>query len=226
MRAVAGEALEDGIITKDFTRHVDLGGEDSKPAIDKFLNQQEFIDLLSLAAQRADMQHMSDYIIFAQGLLGTRFEETIGITWDRIDWEHQTVRIDRSWNYKAKQQYGAFGGLKNKSSYRTLPMSHDLMAMFEQLQGEQENLYAAQRYNDPDSLVFRNFYHNVVNNNAVNDTLKRLRTAIKAHIQITSHGLRHTNGSVLLYNGVELMAVSQQSAWPRGYADHHKDLCA
>ncbi|WDF83594.1 site-specific integrase [Lacticaseibacillus pabuli] len=215
MRAVAGEALEDGVITKDFTRHVDLGGEDSKPAVDKFLNQQEFIDILSLAAQRADMQHMSDYIIFAQGLLGTRFEETIGIAWDRIDWEHQTVRIDRSWNYKIKSQYGNFGGLKNKASYRTLPMSNDLAAMFKQLQGEQQDLYSAQQYTDPDNLVFRNFYHNVVNNNAVNDTLKRLCTAAKTHIKITSHGLRHTNGSVLLYNGVELIAVSRRL----GHAD-------
>lgn len=215
MRAVASEAIEDGVIAKDFTRHVDLGGEASKPAIDKFLNQQEFIDLLALAAQRADMQHMSDYIIFAQGLLGTRFEETIGLSWDRIDWEHKTVRIDRSWNYKSKLQYGAFGGLKNKASYRTLPMSHDLMAMFQQLHGEQEDLYAAQQYKDPDNLVFRNFYHNVVNNNAVNDTLKRLCTAVKAHINITSHGLRHTNGSVLLYNGVELIDVSRRL----GHAD-------
>ncbi len=214
-RAVALDAVEDGIITRDFTRHIDLGEDDSKPADEKFLNQAEFTDVLALAAERADMQHMSNYILFTMGMLGLRFEEAIGLSWDRIDWDNKIAHIDRSWNYKSRKQTDNFGGLKNKASYRTLPIPDNLLTMLEQLHDEQAGLFKAQRWTDPDNLVFRNFYHRIVDNNAVNDTLKRLCKATGAHITITSHGLRHTHGSVLLYNGVELIAVSRRL----GHAD-------
>lgn len=44
--------------------------------------------------------------------------------------------------------------------------------------------------------------------NAVNKTLKKIQAQLGIEPSITFHGLRHTNASVLLYKGIDIMYVS------------------
>lgn len=59
-------------------------------------------------------------------MTGMRKGEILGITWDRIDWARQTIKIDRQWLRQSDHSY-AFGPCKTKNSYRTIHASTVLL---------------------------------------------------------------------------------------------------
>lgn len=210
VRAVVKDAIEDGAIVRDFTRRVTLGGLAGKTEEEKYLSEADFKAVIRLAEKRADMRHMSNYILVFQAYTGARFEEALGLSWDRIDFDAGTIKFDRSWQYKLRQQYDAFGGLKNEPSYRTITMPAPLVKVLHHLQAEQMAMFMAQGYRDKNNMVFRNATHHLVDNGATNQTLKRVCIAAKTKNVITTHGLRHTHGSILLYQGVDILSVSRR----------------
>lgn len=64
--------------------------------------------------------------------LGCRPGEARGLQWGDIDWDLRRVRIERDIDYKAG---GAPGALKNKASYRTVPLPQALQAILRPLRG-------------------------------------------------------------------------------------------
>lgn len=48
---------------------------------------------------------------------GARFAEILGMTWDCIDFDEQTVTINKTWDYKEKND---FAETKNYQSRRTI----------------------------------------------------------------------------------------------------------
>lgn len=207
--ATMQDAIDEGAVTLDFTRRVHIGGRAGKPASKKYVSAGDLEKIIARASQNADMNHISNFIIITQAYTGLRFEEALGITWDRIDWTGGRIKIDRSWQYRNGKQHHNFGPLKNNSSYRTIPVPKALLVSLKKLQTEQLDFYAKRDYTDPDNLCFRNKLFRVIGNNAINDTLKRHCEAIGCNL-ITSHGLRHTHGSLLLYKGVELLSISKR----------------
>lgn len=120
-------------------------------------------------------------------------------------------KIDRSWDYKTRprRDHDAFAPLKNKPSYRTISIPNELADLLKKLHTEQAEAFMKSGYRDPDNLVFRNNLGDWASNHAINDVLKRLTEALGIP-RITSHGLRHTHGSVLIYQGVSLLSVSHR----------------
>lgn len=210
VRTVVKDAIEDGAIARDFTRRVELGGREGKPESEKYLSLADFHNVIKLAKHRADMRHMADYVLIFQAYTGARYEEALGLSWDRVDFDNMTVKFDRSWNYKSRKQFNSFGGLKNDPSYRTIAISQTLADVLRRLQVEQTLMFQAQKFKDPDNLVFRNANHRMGDNAGANDTLRRLCVASNTKNVITTHGLRHTHGSVLIYEGVDLLSVSRR----------------
>lgn len=210
VRAAVLEAVDEGAINRNFTRRAILSGTDGKNEQTKFLSLNDFNALVVQTAKVASIRRINAYIILCQAYTGMRFEEALGLTWADIDFSHQLVKVNRSWKYKTHQQYDNFGDLKTPSSKRRIPVPPAFLTMMHRLKREQDRTYLAEGYRDPDNLCFRNIQHNVNDNTAVNHTLRRLcKTAKTAHV-ITTHGLRHTHGSVLLYAGVDILSVSQR----------------
>lgn len=174
VRAVVKDAIEDGAIVRDFTRRVTLGGLAGKTEEEKYLSEADFKAVIKLAEKRADMRHMSNYTLVFQAYTGARFEEALGLSWDRIDFDTGTIKFDRSWQYKLRQQYDAFGGLKNEPSYRTITMPMPLVKVWRHLEAEQMATFMAQGYRDKNNMVFRNATNHMVDNGATNQTLKRV----------------------------------------------------
>lgn len=210
VRAAVLDAVDEGAIARNFTRRAILSGNDGKNESSKFLSLNDFNSLVSEAAKVASMRRINAYIILCQAYTGMRFEEALGLTWSDIDFKNQIVLVNRSWKYKTHQQYDNFGDLKTPSSKRRIPVPPAFLAMMRKLKRQQDTVYLSEGYRDPDNLCFRNIQHTVNDNTAINHTLKRLCRTAKTIHTITTHGLRHTHGSVLLYAGVDILSVSQR----------------
>lgn len=95
-------------------------------------------------------------------------------------------------------------------SLRTVPIPQQLVMILKRLHKEQREEALKDGYRDPDNLVCRNDRHQVVTNETVNNTVKRLCRYAETKNVITSHGLRHSHGSMLLFAGVDIMAISRR----------------
>lgn len=215
VRTTLKDAIDEGAISRDFTINVVVGRTSAKPASEKFLSKKELSALITLMKQNANMQRMSNYMLLTQAYTGMRFEEVAGLTWDCVDFDHKTININKSWNYKNKKMTHNFGRLKTESSYRIISAPDKLLDILRSLKTEQSTLFTAQFYIDPDNLCFRNYRHVIVDNKAVNSTLKADCVKVNSKNIITSHGLRHTHGSLLIYAGIDILSVSKRL----GHAD-------
>ncbi|WP_156321639.1 tyrosine-type recombinase/integrase [Lacticaseibacillus saniviri] len=86
------DAQEDGITDIDFTRKITLVGTAGKDASEKFLNLADFNKLIALAKSRANIKAITEYMIVTQAYTGMRFEEVLGLSWDRIDFDNLTIK--------------------------------------------------------------------------------------------------------------------------------------
>ncbi|WP_416354132.1 tyrosine-type recombinase/integrase [Agrilactobacillus fermenti] len=83
------------------------------------------------------------------------------------------------------------------------------------LKQEQLEFYVKIGYRDPHDLVFRNNKLSINDNGSTNQALARLCASVNVP-RITTHGLRHTHGSILLYHGASIFSVSKRLG--------HKDI--
>ncbi|WP_179396306.1 tyrosine-type recombinase/integrase [Lacticaseibacillus absianus] len=210
VRSILQDAIDAGIIATDFTRRVQITGEAGKKPEEKYLSLGDLEKVLELARKGASLRHMADYVILVQSYTGMRYEEAVGLSWDRIDFEHGSITIDRSWIYKNRVEFDNFGPLKNAAAYRTISMSAKLAAVLRQLQDEQADYFAKRSYEDRNRLVFRNADFRIINNEAANATLRGLCERAETRNVITTHGLRHTHGSILIYDGIDPLSVSKR----------------
>lgn len=73
---------------------------------------------------------------------------------------------------------------------------------------KQKELFIKNRITSKYDFVFYNLRDGLISKNAANNKLKELCSQLQIN-PITMHGLRHTNASVLIYKGVNILAVSK-----------------
>ena len=116
-----------------------------------------------------------DYFILLVAKTGMRFSEALALTPKDFDFSHQTLYINKTWDYKGK---GGFQPTKNKSSVRKIQIDWQLVIQFSELI---KGLPMDQPI----------FVKSTVYNSTVNDIL--CRHCEKNNIPVISiHGLRHT----------------------------------
>ena len=71
------------------------------------------------AAKRS--HNYSQYALILE--TGLRTGEMIGLTWDAIDWERHTLTVNKTLEFRYKQQEWRAGPPKTKKSYRTIPLT-------------------------------------------------------------------------------------------------------
>ncbi len=117
-----GTMLKSALMNDLITKHPMNGVQYTKPvrAVNdiKFLTieeQKEFLDI----AKRS--HNYNQYALILE--TGLRTGEMIGLTWDAIDWEKQTLTVEKTLEYRHKQGYWRAGPPKTKQSYRTIPLT-------------------------------------------------------------------------------------------------------
>ncbi len=185
------DAVDEGLIPRDPTRKTIIKGKTPREKKPKHLGQFELHTLLQHLELGPDPSW--DWLILLVAKTGMRFSEALAITPKDFDFSHQSLSIDKTWNYKGD---GGFLPTKNKSSIRKIQIDWQMVVQFSELvkgRPEDEPLFVTEK----------------VYNSTVNDVLRRRCKA--AHIPIISiHGLRHTHASLLLYAGVSIASVARR----------------
>lgn len=195
VHAAIMDAVDEGILRTDPGRRAQIRGKQPGHKRRKYLDADQFHRLLDCLHPGSD-QHPYDSLIWFIALTGTRFAEACGITPADVDYAHLRVTISKTWNYKSPD--GGFARTKNTHSVRAIDITPSLADHLRDLaQGRPD---AMPLLFDPSKRIFNSY---------VNDRLAVL--CKQACIpEITVHALRHTHGSILLYAGVSIQAISRR----------------
>ncbi|WP_165005277.1 MULTISPECIES: site-specific integrase [unclassified Enterococcus] len=207
IRASLINAIDEGVIPYDFTKKAVIKGK--SPGVkeqDKFLNYEEFQKLMSLAKEKLDPRFASRFMILVAGATGMRFAELLGLTWDRVDLNKGIISIDRAWDYQDKND---FCPTKNIQSIRKVPLDSEMVSIISDFKQKQLELFEKLDIVPKHDFVFYNAKEGLISNNAVNKKLKELLKQLSIETPLTIHGLRHTHASVLIFKGINIMAVSK-----------------
>jgi integrase len=185
------DAVDEGLIPNNPTRKAIIKGKPPREKKIKFLNQFQLHTLLSHLSLTNEVS--PDWLILLIAKTGMRFSEALGLTPNDFDFSHQSVSINKTWDYKTMS---GFQPTKNKSSVRKVQIDWQLVSQFAGLL----------RPLPPNEPIFVN--HKIYNS-TMNGVLFRHCRAVKVPL-ISIHGLRHTHASLLLFAGVSIASVARR----------------
>ncbi len=190
------DAVDEGLIERDPTRRAVIKGKMPKAKKPKFLSQFELQKLISDLDLGTEVNW--DWFILLVAKTGMRCSEALGLTPKDFDFAHQTLSIDKTWDYK---NGGGFVPTKNKSSVRNIQIDWQIVGQFSSVIKDLPE--------DKPIFVKKRVYNSTINE-ALAKHCKNQDIPI-----ISIHGLRHTHASVLLANGVSVASLSKRL----GHAD-------
>lgn len=187
------DAVDDGLIARDPTRKVIIKGKAANDKKKKYLSRYELQKLLADLDLNSGLN--MDWLILLIAKTGMRFSEAIAVTPDDFDFTHQTLSVNKTWDYKGE---GGFQPTKNKSSVRKIRLDWQTVGQF----------FAIVRDKNDNEPIFVS-KRNKIYNSTLNDILERHCKTASIPI-ISVHGLRHTHASLLLFDGVSIASVAQR----------------
>lgn len=186
------DAVDEGLIPRDPTRKVIIKGKSPATKKRKYLNQFELHTLLKSLTLGDTISW--DWFILLVAKTGMRFSEALALTPGDFDFAHQTISVNKTWNYK---DGGGFAPTKNKSSIRKIQIDWQVVMQFAMLVKDLP----------PEKPIF--VTKDKVYNSTLNDILARYCKKLEIPV-ISVHGLRHTHASILLYAGVSVASVARR----------------
>jgi len=199
IRTAVRTAINDGYISRDFTKNIELNYVNpARSNEEKYLNYEDSIILLNKIKDKIKRNEarLTHYLILLGLTTGLRFGELVGLTRNDFDFDNETLNIDKTWGYYKDAPEG-FGETKNKQSIRRISVDeYTLNAFkdyFEKTEIEEENKHELVFFNKADSK------YKVISNSYANRVLGNLLRTLSIVPIISMHGLRHTHASLLLY---------------------------
>jgi integrase len=169
------------------------------------LNQEEMARFL----EAAKGERMEDGFILALHT-GLRPGEWLGLTWDCVDWENGKVTVKQSIGEVSGKV--AMGDVKTRAGRRTISLSKEALAALRRQKKRQieERLASGGSWSNDMNLVFTNTKGGPLPRTriAARD-LKRILGRAKLE-GVSLHTLRHTHASILIFQGVDIKAISRR----------------
>ena len=195
IRSCVGYAIDDDVITKDFTHNVKLVNNKEREYKVEYLTNDELVTLKNAVIGKLNRYNTSRYMILTAIYTGMRKSEIQALTWKDIDFLHATISISKSWDEKKK----AFKSTKTKSSKRTIKVNRELLNHLADLKANQS------------VMVFQNVLGTIPTSNALNKCLRSIMASCKLKKQgFHFHSLRHVHVAYLLGKGVDIYAISKR----------------
>ena len=135
-------------------------------------------------------------ILIIAGTCGLRIGEILGLTWNDIDFNNNTININKQWKVIETTPYKkfGFGELKTQNSYRVVPMPKYT-----------SNYLKIYRNSKP--INFENRLIKSRSSESVNTFLNKKLKALGYNITI--HDFRHTYATKLIANGVDFKTAAK-----------------
>ena len=191
IKAAILDAVDEGLIDRDPTRKAIIKGRSPRIKKIKYLNQFELHTLLVNLTLTSEINW--DWLILIIAKTGMRFSEALALTPKDFDFSHQSLIVDKTWDYKGT---GGFLPTKNRSSVRKIQLDWQTIIKFSELI---KGL--------PDDKPI--FVNGRVFNSTINGILERYCKKLGIPV-ISIHGLRHTHASLLLFAGVSIASVARR----------------
>ena len=201
IRECIGTAIDDGIISKNFTNHVKIHGNKEREMNVEYLNLKEIKRLVQLCLSTRQTRYTSSYMVLTAIYTGARIGELSALHWSDIDFKHHTISITKSWNQDRREMRPT----KTKSSARTIPIDGFILNIIKELQvNNLDWVFGLPRTGFPPT------------SSAVNHYLRRqLELGNMKKKDFHFHSLRHSHVAYLLSQGIDIAAISKRL----GHAD-------
>lgn len=200
-------ALADKIIMDDFTINAIVSGKkQSKSSDEKYLSLYDTKQLLNYLITHRNVNRPSNYLIITAFLTGMRFGELTGLTWQDIDSQSKTVSINKSFDYI---YWSGFHKTKTDHSKRIIDIDDNLLRLLNELGNYQQKKCKELQIKNPFNQVFFGYIDGIPSNTGINKHLKHTLQHLDIKPLISIHGARHTFGSILLYQDVDIAVVSE-----------------
>ncbi len=174
-----------------------------------FYNDDELRKLF-LAAKGTNLEfaiHMAAYY-------GLRREEVCGLKWSAVDFQYKTITIKHTVSevtVDGKFQLLLKDTTKNKSSFRTLPLSDSTISLMLDMKERQEKMQSlfGNRYDhDFDEYIYRLENGDLIRPNWVTYSFRKLLDD-NGMRRIRFHDLRHSCATLLRHQGVPMEDISK-----------------
>lgn len=195
IRQCVSYAIDDDILTKDFTHNVQLTHNKDKEMKVEYLNTDEIKTLKKSLIKGLNPSNTSRYMILTAIYTGMRKEEVQALTWNDIDEIHGTININRAWDDVKK----AFKPTKTVKSKRSISVNPELLHYLDDLKANNS------------IMIFRNALGTIPTSNALNKCLRNIMK--QNHISKQGfhfHSLRHVHVAYLISKGVDIYAISKR----------------
>ena len=184
-----------------------------RPKKDRYVGSFYDADEVNALFEAAKGSKLELPILFG-AFYGLRRSEAIGLKWDAIDFDQNTITIRHtvtSCDLDGKRVLVASDTTKTKSSMRTLPlvpfMRERLLTLKEEQQ-ENRRLCGRSYIKDYLEYVCVNEIGDLIKPHYVTESFPKLLKA-KGMRQISYHDLRHSCASLLLANGVPMKQIQE-----------------
>ena len=195
IRSAVGYAIDDDVLTKDFTHNVNVTYNRNRKRKVDYLTNDELQALKKAVLCKLSPYNTSRYMILTAIYTGMRKSEIQALTWKDIDFLHSTISVNKSWDEKKK----AFKPTKTESSNRTIKVNRELLKHLADLKANNS------------VMVFQNVLGTVPTSNALNKCLRSIMNDCGINKQgFHFHSLRHVHVAYLLGKGVDIYAISKR----------------
>lgn len=203
-------AQSDKIVLDDFTSNVELfAGKEAQKNEEKYIHSvEDYHRLVNYLEKKLDYETTVIYhVLYIIAKTGMRYGEAIGITDDDTKLEDHYLYTHRRYNTTT----WGWTKAKNDTSIRAVPIDNKTIEIITELRKEQIHVNAILERTNKEKFLFFHYglEHDIPSVATANKALKNILNELNIQPVITTKGLRHTYGSYLLHNNVDMGVVAK-----------------
>ncbi|MCB5003655.1 site-specific integrase [Streptococcus mutans] len=210
IRKIIKLAQSDKIVIDDFTSTVELfAGKDGQKVNEKYIHSvEDYHRLISYLENNLNYEDsVVNHVIYVIAKTGMRYGEIIGLTNNDTSLDEHYLHTYKRYNTSTWKWTNA----KNESSKRYIPIDDKIVAALSNMIKERERINSLLRIKNKEEFLFFHYglEHGIPSVATVNKALKKVLKKLDIEPIITTKGLRHTYGSYLLHNNIDMGVVAR-----------------
>lgn len=210
IRGCLRDAVSDGVIPRNPAEgrlQIIADPKRTKDDDQKFMSIASFKKirnfLLSYHYQMADVNRLALLIISQTGL---RVGECLALKYDDIDFLHQTVRVDESYD----SRHDVLKEPKTKHANRTIPIPKQVLVILEHWMKYQRQALFVKGITNPNHFILWGRDNRLPTSKGINASYHQLQIKLGLEPKFSTHTLRHTLASLMIMNrDISLTYVSR-----------------